>query len=91
MNISARGHRIKERSAPFESARLPGQRCGDGLRALVADSVLTQVEVGQRGAEKTVMKRAATQCPLVLSSCASDEGADRTIRKRALTWAMLQR
>ena len=38
--------------APFESARLPGQRCGDGLRALVADTVVAHVKGGQRGAEK---------------------------------------
>ena len=38
--------------APFESARLPWQCCGDGLRALGADFVVRQVERGQRGAEK---------------------------------------
>ena len=59
--------------APFESARLPRQRCGDGLRALIADFVALQVERGQRGAEKTVMQQAAARKALVLSSCASDQ------------------
>ena len=56
---------MKVRIAPFESARLPGQRCADGLRALGVDYVVAHVKGGQRGAEKPNGKRKTLNSRLV--------------------------
>ena len=59
---------------------LPRKSPRDRFRTLNTDRVRPDVEGGQRGAEKTVIQRAAEGKPLVLSLWASCEGADCTIR-----------
>ena len=70
---------------------LPRKHPRDGNRPFLPDLVICEIQVGQGGAEKTVVQQAAARKSLVLSSCASDEGAACAIRKRALTLAMLRR
>ena len=71
---------IRKRAA---SCILPRKCRRDSLGALHPDLVTPENQGGQRGAKKTVTKRAAEGKPLVLGLWASDEGTDCSIRQRA--------
>ena len=60
---------IRKRAA---SCSLPRKRLRDRNRPFVSDFVVSEIQVGQGGADHTVMKRAAEGKSLVLGLWASD-------------------